>query len=98
MKNCIKEKQIEKIENIAETNNDNIIGLKKDITYIRQSVKSVKENHMPHLNRKFDNLEKNYQDLKDNYIVFKARTLVYLSFGIVIFNMIVQWVIKEIFN
>ena len=79
---CTKEKQIEKIEEVTEKNNDCIIAMQADIKYIKLGIDSIQNNHLVHLS---DEL----QYLKENYIVFKTRVMVGWGLAITIISIII---------
>jgi archaellum component FlaC len=90
MKSCIKEKQIDKIEAIADKNNDTIIALTKDIGYIKEAVKEIKVNHLPHL-------KKDVADLGKNYLVFKTKVLFLWGLLLVILSILANKLVDILF-
>ena len=88
MKPCIKEKQIEKIETIAEKNNDTIIGLVKDVSYIKTTVKEIKTNHLPHI-------RKEVTDLGKNYLVFKTKFIILWGLAITIASLLLNKIMER---
>jgi len=88
MKPCIKEKQIEKIEAMAEKNNDCIIAIQADIGYIKDSVKSIEENHLVHLDAKIENLS-------SNYLVFKTKVLVGWGIALTVITSIISFLMNK---
>jgi len=85
---CTKEKQIDKIEKIAEKNNDCVISLQKDVTYIRQAVTDIKSSHLKRIDKKLDNLS-------DNYIVFKTRVIVGWSLAVIIISIVTNKLLES---
>lgn len=89
MQPCIKEKQIDKIEGMAEKSNDCIIAIQSDIGYIKSAVDKIQTNHLAHLD---DKVEK----LANNYIVFKTKILVGWGFAITILSILLNKVLDKI--
>ena len=81
-------KRIDKIETMAEKNNDIIIGILKDIGYIKEAVKEIKTNHLPHL-------KKDIEDLSKNYLIFKTRILVGWGLAVVIISIVVNKLLER---
>lgn len=86
---CTKEKQIEKIEAIAEKNNDAIIGMQSDIGYIKTAVDKIQTNHLA-------NLDEKVEHLANNYIVFKTKVLVGWGFAVTIVSIVLNKLLDKI--
>jgi len=86
---CTKEKQIEKIETIAEKNSDAIISMQSDIGYIKKAVDTIQNNHLAHLDEKVENLS-------NNYLVFKTRVLAGWGFAVTIVSIVLNKLLDKI--